>query len=515
MKKLFKLLLKPRKSVRFSLPRLYIISLIILALVLTSGYFTISELIREIEVDQALFYRVSHQLTHTPALKEYINTINRRQLSGGTFKDKEEAECFDIYIAAMQNNHQLIIGDFAREKGHFGFDLENYLQLKIGIAEIYFHHTKLLLKRLQTQKKWNAADAENAVTSLGNYDGVLHDIVHYYFEDHRNDFSRLIYWFTISIITIFFIVGMVVTFFVVIPAMKYLSNYLRDSLHNQRKLNQANRELNRTNKELEHTYQLLKMEQQKSIDALKTNYETEINQQKTNTHFLVLGQEKERERIARELHDSIGQMLTGIKYGLEKLQSQQKTPQLAEVKNIDELLELTNLTIEESRRILVALLPATLEAYGIDSAIKSFIGTLQKQYPTIHFNFFSSVPISIITSKWVALGIYRITQEILSNAVKHARATEILIELDQDTTNLLLRISDNGNGFEPNSLLTLPTQFGIENMFRRAEILGAKFQIESSLGQGTEVQLSIPNEFLMRDGVTFDLSDLSYKWPVS
>jgi hypothetical protein len=52
-------------------------------------------------------------------------------------------------------------------------------------------------------------------------------------------------------------------------------------------------------------------------------------------------------------------------------------------------------------------------------------------------------------------------------------------------------------------------------MFRRAEILGAKFQIESSLGQGTEVQLSIPNEFLMRDGVTFDLSDLSYKWPVS
>lgn len=167
------------------------------------------------------------------------------------------------------------------------------------------------------------------------------------------------------------------------PAMKYLSNYLRDSLQNQRKLNQVNRELNRTNKELEHTYQLLKTEQQKSIDALKSNYETEISQQKMNTHYLVLGQEKERERIALELHDSIGQMLTGIKYGLEKLQSHLITTQFLEAKNINELLELTNLTIEESRRILLALIPATLEIFGVDSAIKSFIGMLQKQYPTI------------------------------------------------------------------------------------------------------------------------------------
>jgi signal transduction histidine kinase len=110
----------------------------------------------------------------------------------------------------------------------------------------------------------------------------------------------------------------------------------------------------------------------------------------------------------------------------------------------------------------------------------------------------------------VELSIYCITQETLSNALKHAHPTEILIELDQDTTSLLLRISDNGDGFEPNSLTISPTQFGIENMLRRAEIWGAQFQIESTLGQGTEVQLSIPDEYLMCDGVNFDFISLNY-----
>jgi signal transduction histidine kinase len=202
------------------------------------------------------------------------------------------------------------------------------------------------------------------------------------------------------------------------------------------------------------------------------------------------GQELERQRISRELHDGLGQKLIAIKLQLESTTKQdidETRSTLEDVKG--NFLK----TIEEVRQISNNLAPNILKESGIDVAIKNLCDSIQKSANidvefSVYGNSFTSDP----KGKFY---IYRIAQEGLNNAVKHSGATRIQTHLIENKENILLIIEDNGKGFIYDSNLCSPCN-GIYNMKERALMLNGSIIIESEPLIGTTIRLKIPKDVI-------------------
>src|SRR5215203_5596897 len=200
----------------------------------------------------------------------------------------------------------------------------------------------------------------------------------------------------------------------------------------------------------------------------------------------LLIQERERQRIARELHDEVGQTLTGVMLQVEGLAPAVPpglTPQL------EELRETARQGTEEVRRIVRRLRPEALEDLGLQSALTSLAGRFAEQAairvrPELD-------PPGLPLSEEQELVIYRVAQEALNNVVRHAHATDVDLRLARVGPRVLLTVRDNGRGV-PESALRSPQ--GIAGMRERAMLVGAEFAITPVDGRGTEVRLSIPVE---------------------
>nr|WP_262923876.1 sensor histidine kinase [Spirosoma liriopis] len=219
------------------------------------------------------------------------------------------------------------------------------------------------------------------------------------------------------------------------------------------------------------------------------------------------GQEDERKRLSRELHDGLGQMLTAIKLQIEGLEAglkraaQQGTSDLtAHSKNISNLKKLVTQTIQETRTISNNLMPTVLSDFGVIPAIKMLAENDRSE--TIDVTFESNLTADDPRlDKNVEIMLYRITQEAISNAVRHAHPSHIHIELIERQNYVHLIVSDDGRGFRPEnqrSKLSHQTQDGrapsqgLHNMQERAKLLNGKLKINSVPGKGTKVQVSIP-----------------------
>jgi signal transduction histidine kinase len=211
------------------------------------------------------------------------------------------------------------------------------------------------------------------------------------------------------------------------------------------------------------------------------------NQRKTQqlkTAFaqdLLKVQETERQRISKDLHDSVGQNLLFIKNQLHRLAplpSQQ-------------LFSSVDSTLEEVRNIAKDLYPNQLEQYGLQSAVDSLCETTQATS-----GIFVSSDLQGIDAKLnreAKINFYRIIQECINNAMKHANATSIRITSNQSPGKLELVVQDNGKGFDK-SILEHKAQrsFGILNMEERIKMLRGKFDLETAVDQGVKLTFSIP-----------------------
>ncbi|HNW72217.1 MAG: sensor histidine kinase [Bacteroidales bacterium] len=197
-------------------------------------------------------------------------------------------------------------------------------------------------------------------------------------------------------------------------------------------------------------------------------------------------EEMERQRLSRELHDGIGQLLIAIKLRLEGLLYQDTK----EIKNsIQELKKYLDQIIDEVRRISNNLMPSVLEAFGLVIAFRNlFLDTEELSGLKIHFEAkgdFEKV------DKKVKTYIYRLTQEALSNIVKHAEAQRVWITLNRDTGNLVLTIRDDGKGFRTD-IAGKEGGNGIHNMRERASLLEGQIEIISFPGKGTTITVEAP-----------------------
>ncbi|MCO6499264.1 MAG: response regulator [Vicingus serpentipes] len=198
-------------------------------------------------------------------------------------------------------------------------------------------------------------------------------------------------------------------------------------------------------------------------------------------------QEKERERIARDLHDGIGQSLAAIKLHIESLKANfhEKNDIANELETIPQLL---HHAIQDLRQICFNTLPIVLKEHGLVKAIEE----LQSNISSIDFNvkFHHNDQFPAI-NKSLEISIFRIIQEFINNSVKHSHATEVNIGLSIKEDHIIINLTDNGVGFNINDL-EIFNGHGLKNIKTRIESFNGDVNINSIIDQGTEFDIAIP-----------------------
>ena len=198
-------------------------------------------------------------------------------------------------------------------------------------------------------------------------------------------------------------------------------------------------------------------------------------------------QEQERERISRDLHDGVGQSLAAIKLHFESLKANHN-----QNKTIDNELQTIPVilkdAIQDLRRICFNTLPLVLQEYGLVKAIeelKSNVSTLDFKINFNHKHVFPAI------TKSLEITIFRIIQEFINNSIKHSDATEVIIDLENNSEHIILNLRDNGIGFNINDL-ELFKGHGLKNIQTRIDSFKGKIEMNSVIDKGTEFDIAFP-----------------------
>jgi PAS domain S-box-containing protein len=255
----------------------------------------------------------------------------------------------------------------------------------------------------------------------------------------------------------------------------------------------AQEELRRAHEELEERVRRRTAELMEANESLRSEIEQRqiVEQQRAQLfNRLILAQEDERRRIARELHDQLGQQMTALRLTLETLKnlSSESSPVRRQVEALQELAR--QLDRDIAFRVW-ELRPAMLEELGLTAALTEYAGNWSTRFG-IRAELHMTRPLDGRLPPQIETTIYRLAQEALNNVVKHARANRVDIILEHTHEHVSLIVEDDGVGFDPSAAETTVEGFGIIGMRERAALAGADFQIESAPGDGTTVILRVP-----------------------
>ncbi|MEP6845219.1 MAG: PAS domain S-box protein [Panacibacter sp.] len=199
--------------------------------------------------------------------------------------------------------------------------------------------------------------------------------------------------------------------------------------------------------------------------------------------------EEERTVIAREIHDELGQQITGLKMDVSWISKRLTTEDKTIHQKIKDVLELLDETVKTVRKIASELRPSILDDLGLIDALHWYSLEFEKRFG-IPLSFHTSVE-EVNAAKNVAIGLFRIYQESLTNVARHAEATFINAEINIKNGLLHLMIKDNGKGFDSGITGTRKT-LGLLGMKERTLMMGGEYEINSTLGEGTIVNVSVP-----------------------
>ncbi len=218
--------------------------------------------------------------------------------------------------------------------------------------------------------------------------------------------------------------------------------------------------------------------------------ELQTEKQLTATEAVLKGEEQERSRIAKDLHDGLGGMLSGIKYSFtamkENLMMNSDNQQVFE-RSIDML----DSSIKEMRRVAHNMMPEALVRFGLDTALRDFCNDIN-QSGALKVNYQSIGLEGIVLDETTSITLYRIVQELLNNTMKHANAKSAIVQLTKLNEQLSVTVEDDGKGFDTN-MLKINKGIGWVNIHNRVEFLKGKLGITSKEGEGTSVLIELKN----------------------
>jgi two-component system, NarL family, sensor kinase len=230
------------------------------------------------------------------------------------------------------------------------------------------------------------------------------------------------------------------------------------------------------------TYRQKQKLQQLRIDELETQ------QQLLAAEAVMKGEEQERTRLAKDLHDGLGGMLSGIKYSFQTMKGNLiMTPENQQA--FERSMDMLDSSIKEMRRVAHNMMPEVLVKFGLDTALRDFCddinrsGALKVSYQSIGME-------QVEVTQSVAITVYRIAQELLNNTMKHAGASSAIVQLSKTVTGLDITVEDDGKGFDT-TILKATRGIGWSNILSRVEYLKGRMDVQSVPGKGTSVHVEI------------------------
>ncbi len=225
----------------------------------------------------------------------------------------------------------------------------------------------------------------------------------------------------------------------------------------------------------------------KIIEQEIKNRDLEIEHQKTLINAVIQTQEKERNRIAQDLHDDISSGLNVVSINCHML----KTPGLdttEQDKITDTILDLTSRVLHSSRRIAHDLLPPVLDKFGLNAGILELTEDFNKT-GKVSIDYKNQADFSKIPTE-SHLHIFRIIQELINNSMRHGKATKIAISFTEESGQTVLKYVDNGCGFDTNEIEN-QKGLGMKNIESRVSLIGAVYKITSEVNNGIAVEIKI------------------------
>ncbi|RBQ05387.1 tetratricopeptide repeat-containing sensor histidine kinase [Pedobacter miscanthi] len=227
-----------------------------------------------------------------------------------------------------------------------------------------------------------------------------------------------------------------------------------------------------------------KLAEQRAINYRQKVADMQQKQQLEISRAMLNAEEKERNRVAQDLHDGLGGMLSGLKINLSNW-AKHTEMQLHDLE-LQRIVNQLDSSVTELRHIARNMMPQTLLKFGLEVALKDLAESAMGNNLHIDFQ-------ALNISKNIALEeqiiIYRIVQEILTNTLKHARASEVVLQCSENEKHFYITIEDNGIGFDTS---TYKKGMGIENIKNRVAYLKGNLEIDSQPGNGTNINIEIP-----------------------
>jgi two-component system, NarL family, sensor kinase len=216
--------------------------------------------------------------------------------------------------------------------------------------------------------------------------------------------------------------------------------------------------------------------------------ELETEKQLTATEAVLKGEEQERTRLAKDLHDGLGGMMSGIKYSfLTMKRNLIMTPENQQA--FERSMDMLDSSIREMRRVAHNMMPEALLKFGLDTALKDLCNDIN-QTGALHINYQSIGMEDSVIDQTISITIYRIVQELINNAMKHAAATNSIVQLSKTGNKLAITVEDDGKGFDT-ACLHMAKGIGWTNIMNRVEFLKGKLDINSKIGKGTSVLIEL------------------------
>jgi two-component system, NarL family, sensor kinase len=222
--------------------------------------------------------------------------------------------------------------------------------------------------------------------------------------------------------------------------------------------------------------------QQKRITELETE------KQLTATAAVLKGEEQERTRLAKDLHDGLGGMLSGIKFSMNTMKGNLlMTPDNAQA--FERSIDMLDSSIKEMRRVAHNMMPEALVKFGLDTALKDFCNDIN-QSGALKVNYQSIGVEQATIEKTTAITIYRVVQELINNTMKHAAAKNAIVQVSKTDELLSITVEDDGKGFDP-VILQHAKGIGWTNIKSRVDFLKGILDVQSSIGNGTSIHIEL------------------------
>lgn len=218
-------------------------------------------------------------------------------------------------------------------------------------------------------------------------------------------------------------------------------------------------------------------------------YELETEKKLTATEAIIQGEEQERSRLAKDLHDGLGGMLSGVKYTLHNMKDNLILTQ-DNARAFEHSLQLLDSSISEMRRVAHNMMPESLLTFGLDSALRDFCSQLNTS-GMVNLSYQSFGIAGQEPEKSLSITIYRVVQELLNNTMKHAAAQNIIVQVSAEAKHITLTVEDDGKGFDTR-LLQQSGGMGWKNIRSRLSYHNGRLDVRSSPDKGTSVYIEFP-----------------------